>query len=258
RLCQRLISAVTAPTAEGRLYEVDMRLRPSGASGPIATSLTHFAQYQREEAWTWEHMALTRARPVAGDARLRRRIEAAVAAALGKARDPMQLVADVADMRRRIADEHPRPAAFDLRNRPGGLVDLEFIVQYLMLREAAHAPEVLRRDIGGAIEALGEAGILASTDAQALGDACALLRAVRAFLTLLFDGTPEADALAGATGTTLARSVGAVDFARLGADITAACAAVRECYDRLIADPAQRALQSAATPNKPQKGGVAK
>ncbi|HTW51256.1 MAG TPA: bifunctional [glutamine synthetase] adenylyltransferase/[glutamine synthetase]-adenylyl-L-tyrosine phosphorylase [Stellaceae bacterium] len=251
RVCQRLISAVTAPTAEGRLYEVDMRLRPSGASGPIATSLTHFAHYQREEAWTWEHMALTRARPAAGDARLCRRIEAVVAAALGKARDPAKLLAEVADMRRRIADEHPRPAPLDLRNRRGGLVDLEFIVQYLMLREAARAPEVLRRDIGGAVTALGEAGILAPADAQTLGDACALLRAVRVFLTLLFDGTPEADALAGALGATLARCAGAVDLPRLDADITAACAAVRECYDRLIADPSQRELGSAVKLNKP-------
>src|SRR5205814_579117 len=73
RLSQRLISAITAPTAEGKLYEVDMRLRPSGESGPIASSLAAFAQYQRDSAWTWEHMALTRARPIAGDADLQRR-----------------------------------------------------------------------------------------------------------------------------------------------------------------------------------------
>ena len=253
RLCQRLIGAITAPTAEGRLYEVDMRLRPSGASGPIATSLTHFAQYQRDEAWTWEHMALTRARPVVGDARLCRRIETAVAAALRKQRDPLKLVIDVADMRRRIADEHPRPAAVDLRNRRGGLVDLEFIAQYLMLREAARAPQVLRRDIAGAIEALGEAGVLEPQPAQALGAAFTLLRAVRVFLTLLFDGTPDEAALNGAAGATLARCAGAVDFARLDADITTACTAVRECYDRLIAEPARLADR-----NKAQEGGEAR
>ena len=246
RLCQRLIGAITAPTAEGRLYEVDMRLRPSGASGPIATSLSHFAQYQSEEAWTWEHMALTRARPVAGDARLCRRIAAAVTTALRQKRDPLKLVIDVADMRRRIADEHARPAAFDLRNRRGGLVDLEFIAQYLMLREAAHAPQTLRRDIGGAIEALSEAGVLEPRVAQTLGDALALLRAVRVFLTLLFDGTPDEAMLKGSAGVTLARCVGAVGFARLDADITTACEAVRECYDRLIAGPARLAGRNKA------------
>ncbi len=103
RLSQRLISAITVPTAEGRLYQVDMRLRPSGESGPIASSLSAFAQYQRESAWTWEHMALTRARPIAGDARLCDGITAAIRAALGAPRDPQRLVGDVADMRRRIA-----------------------------------------------------------------------------------------------------------------------------------------------------------
>jgi [glutamine synthetase] adenylyltransferase / [glutamine synthetase]-adenylyl-L-tyrosine phosphorylase len=256
RLCQRLIGAITAPTAEGRLYEVDMRLRPSGASGPIATSLAHFALYQREQAWTWEHMALTRARPVTGDARLRRRIETAVAAALVVPRDSLRLVADVADMRRRIADEHPRPAAWDLRNRRGGLVDLEFIVQYLMLREAAQRPQILRRDIAGALEALREAAILEPRALQALGNALASLRAARVSLTLLYEGIPDADALAGPFGATLARCAGAVDFARLDADITAACDAVSLWYDRLITEPARQAVQSRTKAQT--EGGVAR
>jgi [glutamine synthetase] adenylyltransferase / [glutamine synthetase]-adenylyl-L-tyrosine phosphorylase len=262
RLCQRLIGAITAPTAEGRLYEVDMRLRPSGASGPIATSLAHFALYQRESAWTWEHMALTRARPVIGDAPLCRRVEAAVTAALCIARDPGRLVADVADMRRRIADEYPRPAPLDLRNRRGGLVDLEFIAQYLMLREAAARPGMLRRDIAAALAALGEAGVLEPPAVQTLDDALTLLRAMRVFLALLFDGLPDPETLAGPAGATLARCTGAVDFARLDADISTACADVLACYDRLIAEPARLAIQSKsaqlskAQPSK--EGGVAK
>src|SRR5205814_7054902 len=140
RLSQRLIGAITAPTAQGRLYEVDMRLRPSGASGPIASRLDAFATYQREAAWTWEHMALTRARPVAGDAALCRKVAAAIAAALATPRDPGRLVADAAEMRRRIEEANPRVSPWDLRNRRGGLTDLEFIAQYLMLREAARAP----------------------------------------------------------------------------------------------------------------------
>jgi len=253
RLCQRVIGAITAPTGEGRLYDVDMRLRPSGASGPIAASLAAFALYQRDAAWTWEHMALTRARPVAGDAPLRERIEAAVAAALGVPRDPGRLVADVADMRRRIAAEHPHPADWDLRNRRGGLVDLEFIVQYLMLREAARQPRVLRRDIGGAIAALGEAGILEPQAAQALGGAIDVLRAVRVVLTVLSEDTPDAEALSGALGATLARATGAVDFTRLDADITAACTAVALWYDRLVAEPARRAETT-----KTERGDVAR
>ena len=140
RLTQRLIAAITAPTAEGKLYEVDMRLRPSGASGPIASRLDAFARYQREAAWTWEHMALTRARRSRRAARrCGQAIMAALAAALTRPRDPARLVADVAEMRERIAAEHPHPAAWDLRNRRGGMVDIEFIAQYLMLREAARS-----------------------------------------------------------------------------------------------------------------------
>src|SRR6516225_11538365 len=158
RLSQRLIGAITAPTADGQLYEVDMRLRPSGASGPIAASLAGVARYQRESAWTWEHMALTRARPVAGEAALRARISDAIGSVLALKRDTRRLLVDVADMRRRIADENPRPSLWDLKNRRGGLIDLEFIVQYLQLREAASSPQLLCRGAEQTLRALGALG----------------------------------------------------------------------------------------------------
>ncbi|MBV9964991.1 MAG: bifunctional [glutamine synthetase] adenylyltransferase/[glutamine synthetase]-adenylyl-L-tyrosine phosphorylase [Alphaproteobacteria bacterium] len=244
RLSQRLISAITAPTAEGKLYEVDMRLRPSGASGPIASSLAAFAQYQHESAWTWEHMALTRARPVAGDAALQRRIRAATATVLCQPRDLHRLVTDVADMRRRVAESVPRPSSWDLRNRRGGLIDLEFTVQYLMLREAARRPELLQRETGAALSALAEAGVLPPQGLRELSDALSLLRHLRALLALLFDGVPDAKALAGPAGATLARCAGAVDFPWLDADMVAACARVRAWYERLIARPARRIAAS--------------
>jgi glutamate-ammonia-ligase adenylyltransferase len=240
RMSQRLISAITVPTAEGRLYEVDMRLRPSGESGPIASSLDAFAQYQQGSAWTWEQMALTRARPIAGDPRLCERITQAIAAALTAPRDPGRLVADVAAMRRRIAANHPDPSSWDLRNRAGGLVDLEFIVQYLMLREAARRPEVVRRDPATALTALTAAGVLPPQGAHELAEALILLRNLRALIALLFDGTPDRAALAGPSGATLARCAGAIDFARLEADMTAACARVRHWYELLVARPAGR------------------
>jgi glutamate-ammonia-ligase adenylyltransferase len=244
RLSQRLISAITAPTAEGKLYEVDMRLRPSGEAGPIASNLAGFAQYQRKSAWTWEHMALTRARPIAGDEGLQQHIREAIAAALCQPRDPRRLVADVADMRRRIAESVPRPSPWDLRNRRGGLTDLEFTVQYLMLREAARAPEVLRRETGAALAALGMAGVLPPQGVRELSDALALLRHLRALLALLFDGVPDPKALTGPAGMTLARCAGAVDFARLDADMVAACARIRAWYERLITRPARRIAAS--------------
>jgi [glutamine synthetase] adenylyltransferase / [glutamine synthetase]-adenylyl-L-tyrosine phosphorylase len=235
-----LISAIIAPTAEGRLYEVDMRLRPSGESGPIASSLAAFAQYQREAAWTWEHLALTRARPIAGDPGLCRRAEEAIAGALAGPRDRNRLLVDVADMRQRVADANPRPSPWDLRNRRGGLVDLEFTIQYLMLREAAGHPEVLCRDPAAAIAALGEMGTLPPQGVRELAEGLALLRHVRALIALLYEGIPDQAALAGGAGASLARCAGAIDFARLEADITAACTRVRAWYDHLIARPARR------------------
>jgi glutamate-ammonia-ligase adenylyltransferase len=194
-------------------------------------------------------MALTRARPIAGDPALCEGTASAIAAALRAPRDPQRLLADVADMRRRVAAATPRPAPWDLRNRRGGLVDLEFTVQYLMLREAARTPEVLRRDIGGAIAALGAAGVLPPQGARELGDALALLRHLRTLLALLFESVPTAAALAGPAGATLARCAGAIDFARLDADINAACACVRAWYDRLIARPARLAARRSPAKN---------
>ena len=244
RLSQRLISAITAPTAEGRLYDVDMRLRPSGEAGPIASHFAGFARYQSESAWTWEHMALTRARPVAGDADLCRRISETIAAVLRSPRDPEKLVIDVAAMRRRIAEENPRPSPWDLRNRRGGLIDLEFIVQYLVLRHAASSPQILRRGTAEAIAALGEAGLLPPRAQHELGEAATLFRNVQAVLTLLGDGSPSTAVLAEPDAAALAACVGAVDFARLDADITGAAARVSSWYDRLIEQPARQAAQT--------------
>ncbi|MGB9644742.1 MAG: glutamine-synthetase adenylyltransferase, partial [Stellaceae bacterium] len=244
RLSQRLISAITAPTAEGRLYDVDMRLRPSGEAGPIASHFDGFARYQSESAWTWEHMALTRARPVAGDAGLCRRISETIAAVLRSPRDPEQLLIDVAAMRRRVAEENPRPSPWDLRNRPGGLIDLEFTVQYLLLRHAASSPEILRRRTAEALAALGEAGLLPPQARHELGEAAALFRNVQTVLTLLANGLPATTVLAEPDAAALAACVGAVDFARLDADITAAAARVSSWYDRLIEQPARQAAQT--------------
>jgi glutamate-ammonia-ligase adenylyltransferase len=244
RLSQRLIGAITAPTAEGRLYDVDMRLRPSGEAGPIASHFAGFARYQSESAWTWEHMALTRARPIAGDAGLRRRISETLAAVLRTPRDPEKLVIDVAAMRRRIAEENPRPSSWDLRNRPGGLIDLEFIVQYLLLRHAAPSPQILYRATREAIAALGKAGLLPPQAQHELGKAAALFRNVQAVLTLLADGLPPTAVLAEPDAAALAACVGAVDFAGLDADITGAAARVSGWYDRLIEQPARQAAQA--------------
>jgi [glutamine synthetase] adenylyltransferase / [glutamine synthetase]-adenylyl-L-tyrosine phosphorylase len=241
RLTQRLISALSSQTNYGALYQVDMRLRPSGRSGPVATSIDAFASYQESEAWTWEHMALTRARPVAGDTTLCRRISDGLETVLRRPRDPAKLAVDVADMRRRVAEQTPRPAPWDLKNRRGGLIDLEFIVQYLQLQHAAAMPNVLHRDTAEALRELGAVGALPKRAERELGGAAKLLRNVQAVLTLLIDGSPTVAHLTEADAATLARCAGAVDFGQLGADITDAIARVRSWYDRLVEQPARHA-----------------
>jgi len=133
RLTQRLIAAVSAPTAEGVLYELDLRLRPSGNKGPVATHVDAFTKYQRGEAWTWEHMALTRARAVNGDAALAAEIEAEVTAILALPRDRAKTVAEAVEMRALIEKEKPPRDIWDIKLAPGGLIDLEFIAQVAVL-----------------------------------------------------------------------------------------------------------------------------
>jgi glutamate-ammonia-ligase adenylyltransferase len=139
RLTQRLIAALSAPTAEGVLYEVDLRLRPSGNKGPVATRINAFAKYQREEAWTWEHMALSRARVVTGDESLGREIETVIAEVLALPRDATTIAKDVAEMRALIEQEKKPKNAWDFKLVPGGLIDIEFIAQYLALTAGAAA-----------------------------------------------------------------------------------------------------------------------
>ncbi|MFC5583949.1 bifunctional [glutamine synthetase] adenylyltransferase/[glutamine synthetase]-adenylyl-L-tyrosine phosphorylase [Nitratireductor kimnyeongensis] len=133
RLTQRLIAAVSAPTAEGVLYELDLRLRPSGNKGPVATHIDAFARYQRNDAWTWEHMALTRARAFAGDRALIERVETEVHDILALPRDTPTISNEAAEMRRLLEEEKPARDVWDLKLVPGGLIDLEFIAQVAVL-----------------------------------------------------------------------------------------------------------------------------
>jgi glutamate-ammonia-ligase adenylyltransferase len=152
RLTQRLVAAVTAPTSEGVLYNADMRLRPSGNAGPLATSLRAFRLYQEESAWTWEHLALTRARVIEADSDFGIRVGAVIAEVLARPRDRAKTIADVVAMRELMAKERPARHPFDLKLVPGGLVDLEFVAQSAQLLARpdialpqASAPAILAR-----------------------------------------------------------------------------------------------------------------
>jgi [glutamine synthetase] adenylyltransferase / [glutamine synthetase]-adenylyl-L-tyrosine phosphorylase len=163
RLASRVIAAMTVPTASGALYEVDTRLRPSGADGLLCASVKSFAQYQHESAWTWEHMALTRARTLYGSVAARGEVDAIIAEVLNTPRDAVKLRADVADMRKEMAAHKPPKGALDVKLLTGGLVDMEFIVHTLQLEKR----EALFPQLGKAIETLTAAGHLSAEFAQA-------------------------------------------------------------------------------------------
>ncbi len=133
RLAQRVISALSAPTALGSLYEVDTRLRPSGGDGPLCCSVDSFTNYQMDEAWTWEHMALTRARPVYGSPEARLELSQVIQSVLCKSRDKVNLYKDVISMRAEMRTEKSPKGQLDFKLLPGGLVDAEFIVHAMQL-----------------------------------------------------------------------------------------------------------------------------
>ncbi len=133
RLTQAFVTAFSVQTAEGTLYEVDMRLRPSGRKGPVATSFASFKTYQREEAWTWESLALTRARVIAGNSALASEVEEERETILKLERDPAKIAADVAEMRNRLADAHGAPSEFDAKRGPGRMMEIELLGQALAL-----------------------------------------------------------------------------------------------------------------------------
>ena len=156
RLAQRIVAALSVPTAEGALYEVDTRLRPSGTQGPLVVNLASFARYQNENAWTWEHMALTRARVVFGADNVRTELGVIIAEVLGAARDETKLCADVLHMRGEIAQHKVPKGLLDVKLARGGLVDAEFIVHFLQLRHG----QGLYPALPTAIDALVKADLL--------------------------------------------------------------------------------------------------
>ncbi|MBB4858040.1 glutamate-ammonia-ligase adenylyltransferase [Novosphingobium chloroacetimidivorans] len=215
RLCQRVIAALSAPTAEGALFEVDTRLRPSGAQGPPAASIDSFERYQREQAWTWEHMALVRARSVYGSPAAREELDAAVHAVLTIPREAEQLRRDVLKMRATMANHKPPRGPLDIKLARGGLVDLEFTVHFLQLRDGIG----LDPDMGRAVAALVEAGLVPVDLATAQATLTGFLVAARLL-------APDSQVPPEAAREALARSCGCDDWEQVMAGLTQARATV--------------------------------
>jgi glutamate-ammonia-ligase adenylyltransferase len=234
RFTQRLIAALSAQSAEGTLYEVDMRLRPSGSQGPVATKLSSFIAYQETSAWTWEHLALTRARVVAGPDALRLPIEGTIETVLRRPRDRAEVAQEVRTMRAKIEEGKGTSDIWNLKQVRGGLVDLEFLTQFLQLLHAAEHPYALDQNTELALTKLANAGVLSTGDAEILIAAAQLYHTLTQVLRLCVDKPFAADEAPVALRALLARSANMPDFSTLEAKLKDTLAAVHAAFDRIV------------------------
>ena len=213
------------PTAEGALYEVDTRLRPSGEQGPPAGSFESFERYQNEQAWTWEHMALTRARPLYGSDEARAALQGIVTEVLTGTRDAGKLRADVLEMRATMAEHKPPKGPLDAKLARGGLVDLEFLVHYLQLREG----KGLTHDLGEAVRALAAEGLLPDSLIAAHDVMTSLLVAARLL-------APDAQIPPPAARAVLAKACGCGDWEMVLPNLEAARSDVANAWSEAFGE----------------------
>lgn len=194
RLCQNFVNSITALTSEGKLYEVDMRLRPSGTAGPLAVSIDSFSDYQKGQAWTWEHMALTRARVISEQSPLRDKIEDLIHSILTHGnRDHDNLLHEVSKMRKRLADNFPTDKIWAMKHVRGGIIDIEFICQYLLLKHGHENSEILEKNTYKQILMLADAGYLTVREGHDLCDACHTMQTIQVLLRLCLGSTSKND-----------------------------------------------------------------
>lgn len=229
RLTQAFITSLTAQMAEGWLYEVDMRLRPSGRQGPVATSFDAFESYQRSEAWTWEHLALTRARFVAGNADLGAEIEAMRCDVLASQHDRAKVLADVADMRARLAEAKPAKGPLDPKFGAGRLQDIELIAQTAALLSGA--PD---RGVAAQLSAGGAALGLDQQACDTLAEAHAVFWQVQSAARVIGPGAGDIAALGEGARQFLCRTAGVESIDALEAELSQHAAAVSGLVDELL------------------------
>jgi [glutamine synthetase] adenylyltransferase / [glutamine synthetase]-adenylyl-L-tyrosine phosphorylase len=234
RLTQRLINTLTAQTNYGALYQVDMRLRPSGRAGPLATQLESFSAYQETEAWTWEHMALTRARVVSASPAFKQKLESVIRDVLRQPRNAELIAGDVVEMRAAIAKEKGDRNRWDLKYVAGGLIDIEFIAQYLQLIHAHRLPEILDNSTARVLDKARSLRVLSPEDAEVLRPTVELYHDLTQILRLSL--TEAFNPKTAGTGLLrlLARAADVPDFATLEATVADLQAKVRESFVRIL------------------------
>jgi [glutamine synthetase] adenylyltransferase / [glutamine synthetase]-adenylyl-L-tyrosine phosphorylase len=234
RLTQRLISAFTTRTNYGVLYEIDMRLRPSGRAGPLASRLDSFAEYQDHEAWTWEHMALTRARVISSSSEFKAKIEQVIREVLTRRRDTRIIANDVLEMRRAIAEEKGESDIWDLKYAAGGMIDIEFIAQYLQLIHAADKPDIIDVSTVQVLTNAAGLGILSQSDADALRAAARLYHDLTQIIRLCVSAKFNPETAGEDLLRVLTRAGDAPDFSALEAHVRETQISVREVFLKLV------------------------
>jgi [glutamine synthetase] adenylyltransferase / [glutamine synthetase]-adenylyl-L-tyrosine phosphorylase len=234
RFTHRLISAFTTRTNYGVLYEVDMRLRPSGRAGPVASRLDSFAEYQDREAWTWEHMALTRARVISSSPGFRGKIESIIGEVLTRPRDAASVAADVAEMRRAIALEKGEDDVWDLKYAAGGMVDIDFIAQYLQLVHAADRPDILDVSTPQVLDNAARLGVLPPSSVEVLRPAARLYHDLTQILRLCVTEKFKPETAGEDLLRMMARAGDAPDFSSLEAQVRETQTEVRRVFRELL------------------------
>ena len=230
RFTQRLISAFTTRTNYGVLYNVDMRLRPSGRAGPVASRFDAFADYQEREAWTWEHMALTRARVISSSPDFRGKIERIIREVLTRPRNAAATAVDVADMRRAIALEKGERDVWDLKYAAGGMVDIDFIAQYLQLVHAADKPDILDVSTLHVLDNAARFGVLPQSEAEVLRSAARLYHDLTQILRLCVTERFKPETSGEDLLRVMARAGDAPDFSSLEARVKETQTEVRRVF----------------------------
>ena len=239
RLTQRVVNSLTVPTNYGKLYDVDMRLRPSGRSGPLATSLSSFEHYQDNEAWTWEHMALTRARILSAPPAFAAKIEKIARKVLCRSRVPSEIAGDVREMREAVANERGEDDRWNIKDASGGLLDIEFIAQYLQLVHAVEKPEILDTNTVRVLDKAARLGLLTAEDADVLRPAVRLYQDLTQILRLCLSGPFDPKKAGAGLVALLVRAGDVPDMAALDAHLADTQMAVRQTFERILGAAAE-------------------
>ena len=243
RLCQRITTAISSQTGEGQLFEIDARLRPAGNAGALATQFESFKKYydlaNNGEAWTWEHMALTRARVVFAMPNLKKKLENLIYNALTQPRNQEIIVQDIANMRQRIAKQYPGKSPWDIKYHAGGLVDIEFICQYLQLINANQFPQILSTNTKQAFNNIYDAGLISQKMLDDIIESLTLWQNLQAMLRLTLSGKFNEDTAPIGLKQALSKAAGVSNFDILKTMMQESSSKSHEYFNQIITKPAE-------------------